>query len=75
MDFNILAPPLRDFLCLACRAHRLACQFPDFLLCAEESLSRGVRLIRSLVQFIYTPTRCEPMQNTYKFPRLLFYLM
>ena len=53
MDFNILAPPLRDFLCLACRAHRLACQFPDFLLCAEESLSRGARLIRSLVQFIH----------------------
>ena len=53
MDFNILAPPLRNFLCLDCRAHRLACQFSAFLLRTKESLSRGVRLIRSLVQFIY----------------------
>lgn len=43
----------RHFLCLDCRAGRLVCQFPAFLLRAEESLSRGVRLIRSLVQFIY----------------------
>ena len=49
----IFSTSFRHFLCLDCRAGRLVCQFPDFLLRAEESLSRGVRLIRSLVQFIY----------------------
>lgn len=49
----IFSTSFRHFLCLDCRAGRLVCQFPAFLLRAEESLSRGVRLIRSLVQFIY----------------------
>ncbi len=49
----IFSTSFRHFFCLDCRASRLVCQFPAFLLRAEESLSQGVRLIRSLVQFIY----------------------
>ena len=48
----IFSTSFRHFLCLDCRANRLACQFPAFLLRAEESISRGVESIQNAYEFL-----------------------